>query len=165
MKNAYCTGEAGIEAAESSAKMMQAKLEQGKVGGGGGGNAVVNGKDLAAAIIKSGKAVSAEISTKRRLGEGDVDLDKDKLQLAIEAERKKKKKLLVNGGSGEDGAEENGSDEGGFDRKKKSKYNSAADQGKSFEVTEEELEAYRMEKSRGDDPMANYKDDDDTGLD
>jgi pre-mRNA-processing factor SLU7 len=153
MRNAYCTGEAGKEAAEASAKMMQAKLEQGKVGMNNN-SSVANGKDLAAAIIKSGKAASSEVSTKRRLGEGDVDLDKEKLQQAIEAERKKKKKA-------DDNVDEDEEEDRFGGKKKKSKYNSASDHGKSFEVTEEELEAYRMEKSRGDDPMANYKDEDD----
>lgn len=77
--------------------------------------------------------------SKKRLGDVDVSLDKEKLQRAIAEEKKRKKGEL----------EDDGSD-------KKRRYN-----GGNLDVTEEELEAYRMQRSNYEDPMANYKD---TGI-
>ncbi|KDN45168.1 hypothetical protein RSAG8_05083, partial [Rhizoctonia solani AG-8 WAC10335] len=74
--------------------------------------------------------------SKKRLGEKDAALDKEKLQRAI-AEEKKRKKGDV---------DDDGSD-------KRRKYG-----GGQQDVTEEELEAYRMHRSNYEDPMANYKD-------
>ncbi|GAB1521330.1 mRNA splicing protein [Rhizoctonia solani] len=74
--------------------------------------------------------------SKKRLGEKDVALDKEKLQRAIAEEKKRKKGEL--------------DDDGGDKRRK---FSSGYQ-----DVTEEELEAYRMQRSNYDDPMANYKD-------
>jgi hypothetical protein len=96
--------------------------------------------------------------SKKRLGEKDAALDKERLQRAIAEEKKRKKGEL-------------GDDSGD----KRRKYNNA---GGNQDVTEEELgawlhstcliksliyfvlsaEAYRMQRSNYEDPMANYKD-------
>ncbi|PSS17128.1 hypothetical protein PHLCEN_2v3233 [Hermanssonia centrifuga] len=78
-----------------------------------------------------------ELFSKRRLGEGEVKIDESKLTQALRAERERKRK-------GRDEEEEWGG------KKKKA--------GDSHEVTEEELEAYRMNRRMTEDPMANYVD-------
>lgn len=85
---------------------------------------------------------------KKRLGEGKVELDKAKLERALAEEKKRKQQ------------EEEEQAGGGFRPGKKGRYNNAADAGGSDEVTEEQLEAYRLAKSHdADDPMAKLKDD------
>ena len=73
-----------------------------------------------------------------RVGEGNIELDEDKLQMAIEAERARKKFKTTDLERG---------------------YNSL--KGSSIEITEEELEAYRRERSEWNDPMAKYVDEED----
>ncbi|KAJ3287412.1 mRNA splicing protein [Borealophlyctis nickersoniae] len=138
LRNAYCTGQAGIEAEQAAGQLLvegdsepaepkKTLLQQ---------HLLKAGKSLDKANEKDKKAKKRG----ERLGEGDVELDKAKLAKALEAEKKRK-------------AEE---DEAGLSRKK----------GKYFsneevkDVTEEELEAYRLVQRRADDPMANYVDDD-----
>ena len=82
-----------------------------------------------------------DYSTKTRLGEGDALLDLNKLAQAREAEQKRKSMGV--------------SELNGDQRDGKRKYNSFNGSG---ELTEEQLEAYRMERQRGEDPMANYID-------
>ncbi|OBZ68253.1 Pre-mRNA-splicing factor SLU7 [Grifola frondosa] len=67
--------------------------------------------------------------------EGDVSLNKDRLAAAVSEERKRKAR-------GEDGDDR-------FGKRQK---------GGTSEVTEEELEAYRMNRRMTEDPMANYVD-------
>ncbi|KAF7315510.1 Slu7 domain-containing protein [Mycena indigotica] len=74
---------------------------------------------------------------KKRMGEGDVQLDEDRLARALKEEKKRK-------------GEDNDSDR--FGKKRKGVASS------SHEVTEEELEAYRMTRRMTEDPMANYVD-------
>ena len=69
------------------------------------------------------------LESKKRVGEGSVELDSKKLKLAMEMEK--------------EGKDNN------------SKYNSL---NTSNEITEEELEAYRINRKRAEDPMANYVD-------
>ncbi len=68
-----------------------------------------------------------------RLGEGDVQLDSSKLKSALEEEKERIKR----GARGD------------------AKYNALQES----EMSEEQLEAYRMLRTRGEDPMANYVDD------
>lgn len=84
-------------------------------------------------------------SGKRRLGEAEtLQLDQDKLRRAIQEEKKRK-----NGKKDE-------WEEDGDDRSKKRKTGAMGDSG--FAVTEEEMEAYRLNKPNFEDPMANYVD-------
>lgn len=86
-------------------------------------------------IEKPSKSITTGVG-KKRVGDGEIVLDDDKLSAALAKERKRKQTKDDGGG-------------------KKKKYNSL----EHTEVTEEELEAYRVEKSRGEDPMAGYVDD------
>jgi pre-mRNA-processing factor SLU7 len=79
--------------------------------------------------------------SKSRVGDGDVQLDQDKLAQALKEEKKRKDR------------HEDWDDIPG---KKKAK----TLENSSHDVTEEELEAYRMTRRMTDDPMANYVDTD-----
>ncbi|CAG8449152.1 7282_t:CDS:10 [Diversispora eburnea] len=79
---------------------------------------------------------------RKNLGEGDIQLDKKKLRKALEDEEKRNKSLPETD-----------------DRKRpyNSAYMNQKDKSNS-EVTEEELEAYRLKKQSYEDPMRNYFD-------
>ncbi|KAG2345557.1 hypothetical protein BDR05DRAFT_981901 [Suillus weaverae] len=79
--------------------------------------------------------------SKKRVGEGDVSLDKDRLAEAISEEKKRKAR-------------------GDKDDDRSSKKMKGLQSG-SHDVTEEELEAYRMTRRNAEDPMANYVDSED----
>ncbi|KAF9222592.1 hypothetical protein BS17DRAFT_783097 [Gyrodon lividus] len=79
--------------------------------------------------------------SKKRVGEGDVALDKERLAEAMNEEKKRKTW--------------GGDDEDRFSKKKKGLG------GGSHDVTEEELEAYRLSRRNTEDPMANYVDTED----
>jgi pre-mRNA-processing factor SLU7 len=90
---------------------------------------------LAAGEVATGSSSNAPAFSKQRIGEqtDKVALDRNKVKAALEAERKRK---ALN----EDDA---------WSGTKKSK----------TDVTEEEMEAYRLSRTENyDDPMANYKD-------
>jgi len=76
--------------------------------------------------------------SKKRVGEGDVKLDKEALEQALSEEKKRKL--------------------GGDDDERSGKKRKNVLQTSSHDVTEEELEAYRMNRRMMDDPMANYVD-------
>ncbi|ORY24303.1 mRNA processing-related protein [Naematelia encephala] len=131
---AYCTGDAGKSAAyaSSAAALLGSRQE-------------AEEKEIEEAAEKARKALSdvtAGGKTQRdianlakRKGENeDVDIDRSRLKKALDDERKRKN-------MGEDEAWQ------------------ATKKGKT-DVTQEELEAYRLSKQAYDDPMANYKDPD-----
>jgi len=68
----YCTGEAGIEAAEASSHSMMLKMERARI------------------EEKKQEEEATAASRSKRLGEGDVQLDQDRLARAIKEERKRK---------------------------------------------------------------------------
>ncbi|KAH7888523.1 Pre-mRNA splicing Prp18-interacting factor-domain-containing protein [Phlebopus sp. FC_14] len=78
--------------------------------------------------------------SKKRVGEGDVNLDQARLAEALSEEKKRKAR--------------GGDEEERYVKKKKGLEISGHD------VTEEELEAYRMNRRNTQDPMANYVDED-----
>ncbi|THV02442.1 pre-mRNA-splicing factor SLU7 [Dendrothele bispora CBS 962.96] len=80
--------------------------------------------------------------SKKRVGEGDVKLDKDRLAQALSEEKKRARK-------------------GDDDHDRSGKRRKGAIESGSHDVTEEELEAYRMQRRMTEDPMANYKDNED----
>ncbi|KAG8822125.1 mRNA splicing protein [Serendipita sp. 399] len=126
----YCTGEAGIVAAEASSHAMMIKMEQSRV--------EEQKKAEAAAATRNQQEKSS-----KRLGEQNPQLDKDKLAQALKDERKRKA----------------GEDEDRFGADKKRKYNNNS---MEVDVTEEDLEAYRLSRLAGaEDPMYNYKDSED----
>jgi pre-mRNA-processing factor SLU7 len=142
MRNAYCTGEAGKEAAKSSAKLMQeatsksskSLLET---------HAVKTAKEILAGGSASSAATDKRKGRGERLGEGDVTIDEDKLKKALEIEEARR--------MWQEDPDPNEKSKG------KRKYNSLE---ASNDITEEQLEAYRMKRQNFDDPMANYKDQD-----
>ncbi|KAJ3184064.1 mRNA splicing protein [Gaertneriomyces sp. JEL0708] len=142
-RNAYCSGIAGIEASQASRQLLSSqtatKQEAPKP--------LVEEHILRTAKKDAkGDRGRQDLSHKPRdrLGEGEIFLDDKKLEEAIAAERKRKA----------DGRTE---DNTNF-RGKKNKYTSNTE---LKEVTEEELEAYRMAKVSSEDPMANYVDQED----
>ena len=105
----YCTGEAGIQAAQaSSAKNL---LE------GSSSSSSMPPPPVPTDTAEDRKKKAEELFSKKRLGEGELSIDKDKLAQALSEERKRKAR-------GDD-------DDDRFGKKKKS--------GQSYEVSEEEL--------------------------
>ncbi|OAJ39466.1 hypothetical protein, variant 1 [Batrachochytrium dendrobatidis JEL423] len=140
LRASYCGGKAAIEAAKAShEQLIQSSLSNTNT-------TAPPKKSLLEQYVqrasKEGPAMSkTDYSTKTRLGEGDALLDLNKLAQAREAEQKRKSMGV--------------SELNGDQRDGKRKYNSFNGSG---ELTEEQLEAYRMERQRGEDPMANYID-------
>ncbi|KAI0780057.1 Pre-mRNA splicing Prp18-interacting factor-domain-containing protein [Fomes fomentarius] len=131
----YCTGEAGIQAAQASSakKLLEAPSSSSMPPPPPPAIAVAD-------TAEDRKKKAEELFSKKRLGEGELSLDREKLAKAINDERKRKAR-------GDD-------DEDRFGKKPKGGL------GSSHEVSEEELEAYRMNRRMMEDPMANYVDTD-----
>lgn len=130
LHGSYCSGQAGIDASEAAS--AQKLLNPPK--------SLLETHTESSKGKEKAKANPADDSNpfKKQLGETNAALDRQKLQQAIAEEKKRKKGEL--------------DDDGGDKRRK---FNSNAG---SYDVTEEELEAYRMHRSNYEDPMANYKD-------
>ncbi|KZT26678.1 pre-mRNA-splicing factor SLU7 [Neolentinus lepideus HHB14362 ss-1] len=140
----YCTGLAGIEASNASdAQTLLAGPSSSTMPPPSstnplsGSSRTRNDNEDEDEQLEERKKRAERLFSKERVGEGEVQLDQDKLARAIQEERKRKMR-------GEDDDERHG-------KKKKGA-------GGSSEVTEEELEAYRMTRRITDDPMANYVD-------
>ncbi|EJU04168.1 hypothetical protein DACRYDRAFT_114567 [Dacryopinax primogenitus] len=132
----YCAGSAAIEAA--SAASVQALLarppEEAEP-------AKSLAEEHAERLAKEGEDMGRSAGkdwSKKRLGEGDLKLDQDKLKKAIQEERKRK---------------DRGEEEEWEGKRRKT--------GDTGDVTEEQLEAYRMNRLQREDPMANYRDEED----
>lgn len=131
VKNTYCTGEAGKMAKDEIQKQLRASL-----------NKAVSQKENE----KESEAKKSALShkpTKNPLNKfGDEDtldekkLDDERLKKALKEEHKRHKDTELD--------------------ERKRQYNSLS--GDSYEVTEEEMEAYRMKKVKFDDPMRNFFD-------
>jgi len=128
----YCTGEAGKEAAQASS--ARALLSSGLPSSAPAAEATPPPTDS----VEERRKKAEELYSKKRLGEGEISLDKERLAEAISEEKKRK-------GRGEDLEDRFGKRQKGA-------------QGGSHEVSQEELEAYRMNRRMTDDPMANYVD-------
>ncbi|KAJ7076330.1 Pre-mRNA splicing Prp18-interacting factor-domain-containing protein [Mycena belliarum] len=128
----YCSGQAGIEAAQaSSAQNLLGSTSN-------SGHTETTNPLLEAAPAREQPSERVEQNySKKRVGEGDIRLDEDRLSRALNEEKKRKAR-----GEDED------------DRSGKKRKNAAG----SHDVTEEELEAYRMSRRMTEDPMANYID-------
>ncbi|CCM01491.1 uncharacterized protein FIBRA_03545 [Fibroporia radiculosa] len=126
----YCTGEAGKEAAHASSTKNLLKSTM--------SNSTPPPENVPASSAEDRKKKAEELFSRARLGEGEIVLDKNRLAEAISDEKKRKAR-------GEDGDDR-------FGKRQK------GSQGGSHEVTQEELEAYRMNRRMMEDPMANYKD-------
>ncbi|WVQ65789.1 pre-mRNA-splicing factor SLU7 [Kwoniella botswanensis] len=141
ISGSYCTGEAGKTANSSSSvsallessarvKEIEEKAEKERKS-----LAEQHLEDLASGKKDKGKEREAPKYGSRPddlLDDDKVDLDKEKLRKALEQEKKRK------------GLNENDA----WEQNKKSK----------TDVTQEEMEAYRLSRQGYEDPMANYKD-------
>ncbi|KAK7687039.1 mRNA splicing protein [Cerrena zonata] len=148
----YCTGSAGIEASQASSAKNLLAISSSSSTAAPSSSSTSHPESSSSLTTPStnhpesldDRTRKAEaLFSKRRLGEGEVKIDESRLADAIREERDRKRK-----GKGMD---REGDDERGGKRKK----------GEKFEVTEEELEAYRMNRRMMEDPMANYVDQDD----
>ncbi|CAG8711172.1 28785_t:CDS:2, partial [Racocetra persica] len=144
IKNSYCTGLAGIEAANASNLLTASEIQNEEESS--------NKKSLVEIHLenmKKSKSKNVDDTNKhlkrKNLGEGDIQLDTKKLKKALEEEERRNKIKK--------------SDFNLDDRKRP--YNSAYMGGHDkidSDITEEELEAYRLKKQSYEDPMANYVD-------
>ncbi|KAJ7346855.1 Pre-mRNA splicing Prp18-interacting factor-domain-containing protein [Mycena albidolilacea] len=128
----YCSGKEGIEAAKaSSAQNLLAST-----------SASAHAEPPRSLAETAGaRDVLERVEqnySKKRVGEGDVRLDDERLSRALQEEKKRKAR-----------GEEDDDDRSGKKRK---------NAGGSHDVTEEEMEAYRMSRRMMEDPMANYVD-------
>ncbi|KAJ7647159.1 Pre-mRNA splicing Prp18-interacting factor-domain-containing protein, partial [Roridomyces roridus] len=129
----YCSGQAGIEASQaSSAQNLLASSS----------NAAPPPpeKPLAETTRDAASERLEQNYSKKRVGEGDVRIDQDRLARALNEEKKRKA----------------GGDDDDDDRSGKKRKGAVG----SHDVTEEEMEAYRMSRRMTEDPMANYVDED-----
>ncbi|KAG9010336.1 mRNA splicing protein [Tulasnella sp. JGI-2019a] len=144
MIGSYCTGAAGIEAAaaSSTANLLKIKPTPARASPSPppADDTATDQKTKDDNRIDQSAAYS-----KKRLGEEGMKIDKEKLEKALREERKRK-----------NAREDEMDNEMIGDRKRKKKGGNLGDKG--YEVTEEEMEAYRMNRSTGEDPMANYVD-------
>ncbi|KAF4620584.1 hypothetical protein D9613_000417 [Agrocybe pediades] len=128
----YCSGEANIEAtiASSAQHLLGTSSQKEQTSE----EASTQNQERPAEKIEQNYS-------KKRIGEGDVKLDQEKLAQAVLEEKKRKSK-------------------GKLDDERSSKKQKSSLESGSHEVTEEELEAYRMSRRMTEDPMANYVDKD-----
>ncbi|KZO98815.1 pre-mRNA-splicing factor SLU7 [Calocera viscosa TUFC12733] len=128
----YCAGSAAIEAASAASvqELLARPREEPEP-------VKTLAEEHAERLAKDGEdAGRSGKDPKKRLGEGDLKLDQDKLQKAILDEKKRKKR---------------DAEEDEWESKKRRT-------GDTGEVSEEQLEAYRMNRLQREDPMANYRD-------
>lgn len=131
ISNSYCTGAAGIEASKASSaqQLLKAAEEQPSM-------STLTASDRNADADRQQEQASSR--KKHGLGEGDVTLDQDRLAAALKAEKRKR----------------NGDVEDEWQRDKKKKQAGSSWGATSTEVTEEELEAYRMARTAStEDPV------------
>ncbi|KAJ3762831.1 Pre-mRNA splicing Prp18-interacting factor-domain-containing protein [Lentinula raphanica] len=126
----YCSGEAGIAATEASNAQNMLSAPS---------EPAIPSIETPSSKTETPHERVEQNFSKKRVGEGEVKLDKDRLAQALKEERKRAR------GDDED------------DRLGKKQKGAASG---SHDVTEEELEAYRMRRRITEDPMANYVDND-----
>ncbi|KAI9096231.1 Pre-mRNA splicing Prp18-interacting factor-domain-containing protein [Phlyctochytrium arcticum] len=143
-RSAYCTGQAGIDAANASTQLLTA-AEPAPSSSSEPPKSLLEQYVARAAVEGAQERTQTLKPRAERLGEGKVKIDKNKLKDALAEERKRKAQAHHDDKDDE------------RDMGKKAKYGSSKE---IKEVTEEELEAYRLARSKGEDPMANYVDKD-----
>ncbi|KAK3286028.1 hypothetical protein CYMTET_6391 [Cymbomonas tetramitiformis] len=122
VKNSYCTGAAGLAAADAANRIMSNNIEQ---------------KEALADAAKDKEYKLNSIPKRVTWGtevEEDVEIDAEKLKKALAKEKQLQ-------------------DEDVETDERKRAYNNKH----SVEVTEEEMEAYRLTKKRREDPLAEFK--------
>jgi pre-mRNA-processing factor SLU7 len=143
VKSSYCVGIKGIEDGKAAEELMKANMERAKE------RALEKREDNSKKFAEKAKDIWGADAK-------DVQLDPAKLGEALrkEDERlRKEKQRREQGGKedGSDGAEDEEGDVGNGKKlkKKRVKYNDSHE----VDVTEEDMEAYRMMRDRGEDPM------------
>ena len=133
MKNSYCTGETGRKANDDANELRYGTGELGSA-------SLAQAREMLKATpkIEREKKMDGNISKSKLYGEVDQHavFDKSKVKEALKREKDKDKAYV------------------GDDRKRK--FNSME---ANNDVTEEEMEAYRIKKERSDDPMTKIKSD------
>lgn len=152
VRNSYCTGKVGEEAAAAAAQQMVDNMEARQREADARSQREADARSQQEADAR--RAAEAGSSGREGQGagyqphgkgvwgsevDGELQLDEEKIKAAIKAQREAAR------------AAEEG--EGGGDERKR-KYNSLAD---NSEVTPEDMEAYRLIKARGEDPMLAFK--------
>ncbi|GAB4821179.1 hypothetical protein N2152v2_008225 [Parachlorella kessleri] len=130
VKNSYCTGQVGTEAAAEAAEQLQRNLES-KM------EERQAAAEEAAAEGKRLEGVKPKANVWGTEMEEGLQLDEAKVREALKRQEQEERRR-----------QERGGDEDTDDRKRR--YNSLREE---HEVTPEEMEAYRLKKSRGDDPL------------
>lgn len=143
IKNSYCTGKAGIAAAEARKNMINK-------------NNNLDDKQQKNNFGEAKKIDESDERKDKKKSEKSEELtSEEKLKRAIEEERKRQRMKVV----GDDLVDGDDDDESNNNRnhpkKKKPKYGVGSED--SNEVTAEEMEAYLLTKHRFDDPMNNFK--------
>jgi pre-mRNA-processing factor SLU7 len=133
-RGSYCTGAAGIAAAAAAGALMAANV------------AAKEERVAAAAAEAAASGAAAKAPGGRGVGWGsdvaaDVALDPAKLAKALAAETARNAAAAA---AGQPGAAE----------ERKRGYNSLAGDAAAAEVTEEDMEAWRLKRARADDPLA-----------
>ena len=148
LKMSYCTGDSGRLANDEAHELQYG------TGRAGSAELAQARKMLQARGTLPNKgnsnAAAAAVNRSKLYGEANVHqvLDAEKVREATERVKKKQQQ--------EDGVVNDTQEDGG-DGGKKRKYNSM--NANSESLTEEDMEAYRLTKSRASDPMANLEDD------
>ncbi|EIN11897.1 pre-mRNA-splicing factor SLU7 [Punctularia strigosozonata HHB-11173 SS5] len=138
----YCAGQAGIEATRASTAQHLLSNAPASSSPPPRAKPLIDdqpsssSKDIGKDAEDRRRRAEAAFSSKKRLGEGELEFDREKLSRAINEEKKRK-----------------GRDTDGDEREGKRKKDTT-------EVSEEDLEAYRMTRRMTEDPMANYVDTD-----
>lgn len=134
IKNSYCTGKAGekaaAETAEQMVKNLEAKAQRAAEEAEKRAKSTLNNAHLEKGDSQWGTDAAAE----------DQELDPEKVKAALKKLEKQERE-----------AAEAGDDE------RKRKFNSLQGADDDSQMTPEEMEAYRLKKSRAEDPTAAFK--------
>lgn len=182
VRNSYCTGQAGKEAEESSNILSKGKSKAIEADNKGAEKKEKKSRRRSQSFSSSSSFSDSDYSSdyssddsrrhqskrsrkdvegyksKKNIGEGDVAsrLDKAKLKAALEQEDKRKRNGNDRGDT-ENSKPDWLKEAEAINKKHSGKFGSL--QGESSEVTEEQLEAYRLKNNNiAEDPMANYRD-------
>jgi pre-mRNA-processing factor SLU7 len=139
MSSSYCTGAAGIEAANASTAHQLLNTASSSTAETSSSKPLIEQHVRDEGADERDKRQGQAFSRKKRMGEGDIELDQARLDAAIREEKRKRR--------GDD------DDEPDWVRDKKKKYDTGRME-QSTEVTEEELEAYRRTRSNFEDPVS-----------
>jgi pre-mRNA-processing factor SLU7 len=145
LKLSYCTGQAGKLANDEANEMRYGTGQAGSAALAQARSMLSAQQMIAAGNASSSKRLEQVVPNRSKLyGEANqnADLDQEKVQQALERAKKREQ---------HDGSDAQELDTERDDRKRKYHSIKANDQ----DMTEEDMEAYRLQKDRSEDPMAN----------